>query len=255
MIIEAEEIRTDNYVEVKKVMEIRSGRNLMCRKITMDGTPSDGNHITILFVHGSCAASNQFDGLLECLSKINSTPGTKSAKTIDCFLYDQLGCGDSRHRPDDWCAFSAAEHNDDLHTIVTSIIDYANHKDSKFYIAAHSYGVSQTIKLLQSLDQEKSSRVEGAILMSGGLKGSSSNLTKDGGHWIFQVMPMFMLRFMQAGLSQSFVDAAIHPSKSKLKEAALENSNRNDMAMCKAFYRQQQYATSEEAQALRVSYM
>ena len=125
---------------------------------------------------------------------------------------------------------------------------------SPLYILGHSHGVSQCIRLLQSLQSSSMlSRVKGAIFIAGGLKDGPSELTNEGGHWIFRFLPMFMLKQMQPKLSEDFVEAAIHPSNSNLKDSALEISNGNDMAMCKAFYRQQKYVSSKDALSLTVS--
>ena len=95
--------------------------------------------------------------------------------------------------------------------------------------------------------------IDGAIFIGGGLKDSPCDMTNDGGHWIFTYMPMFMLNRMQPSLSEGFVNAAFHPSTSdKMKDSALDHSNSNDMAMCKAFYRQQKYADSLEAKSFKV---
>ncbi len=251
MIIEGEELKRHNYVEVKQVKEVRTGRHLMCRKVTIKKPTSSNDDNTskganILFIHGGLGASRQFDALVGALSKDKS-----NNKRIDCYLYDQLGCGESKHPPDDWDAYSSIEHREDMLAITKSIIT-SMHNDSQLYVAAHSYGVSQTIKLLNVLETDLLDRVGGAILIGGGLKDSPSNLTKDGGHWIFK-MPIFMLKIIQPTLSKNFVDAAFYPNNKALKEIALECSNRNHMAICKASYRQQQYATSEEARAVKVS--
>lgn len=248
--------KEEKYVEVKSLKEVRPGRKLMCRNITIDGSECKLNKLndptvqpvnyTFLFIHGSCAASSQFDSLLEKLSELNNS------KKIHVHLYDQLGCGESKHPSNDWNAYSSSEHGNDLLEIVHSIIS-TMHKDSKLFITAHSYGVSQTIKCLISMDADKVSRVGGAILIGGGLKDGPTNLTNDGGHWIFSYVPMFVLNAMQPGLSRNFAEAAFHPVNTKLKEASLEVSNRNEMPMCKAFYRQQKYASSEEAKSLAVS--
>lgn len=250
---EHKEIIKEKCMEVKTLKEIRPGRKLMCRKVTINGSESkhnDSNDSTVqpvdctfLFIHGSCAASSQYDSLLEKLSEVNNS------KKIHVHSYDQLGCGESKHPSNDWNAFSSSEHGGDLLAIVQSIIN-TMHKDSKFFITAHSYGVSQTIKCLLSMDADKLSRVDGAILIGGGLKDGPTNLTNDGGHWVFSYIPMILLKAMQPGLSRNFADAAFHPVNTRLKETSLLASSQNEMEMCKAFYRQQKYATSEEARSL-----
>jgi hypothetical protein len=92
-------------------------------------------------------------------------------------------------------------------------------------------------------------------LIGGALKDGPGEMAKDdGGHSIFKMSPLFLLRKMQPSLSATFFEAAVHPSnrERRLRKKAIEVSNRNDMAFCKAFYRQQQYASSEEASRLKV---
>lgn len=264
---DGEETVEQNYVEVKTVKEIRPGRKLMCRRVTIDGgnTIADSEEtgrrqatMHILFVHGSCAASRQFNDLLKSLSELNN----KEQKIV-CYLYDQLGCGESSHPPDDWDAFSSAQLAQDLHEISHTIINgiHGDENDesneSPLYIVGHSHGVSQTINLLQSMKTEpkKLSKVQGAIFIAGGLKDCPDcALTDEGGHWIFRYIPMFILRKMQPGLSESFLQAAVHPTNiEKLRKSALDISNGNDMAFCKAFYRQQKFVDSEAAHSLTVS--
>ncbi len=251
MIIEGDDIKRRNSVEVKAIKEIRRGRSIMCRKIVIE--PADKNTsvedrdtLTMLFVHGSCAASRQFDDLVESLSDVNN-----GQKKMTLYLYDQLGFGESKHPSDDWDAFSSFELMSDLHVITKSIIETMD-DNSQLFLVGHSYGVSQIIKLLNKIDTNEVSRVRvGVIFIAGGLKGWP--LTKDGGHWIFR-LPLFVLERMQQSLSESFFHAAVHPSNAEnLKEIALDISNRNEMQICKAFYRQQNYADSEEAQYLTVS--
>ena len=74
--------------------------------------------------------------------------------------------------------------------------------------------------------------------MGGALSDGPSEMAKDGGHWIFKFVPMFMLKRMQPSLSESFFQAAVHPSnQERMRAKSMDVSNRNDMSFCKAFYR------------------
>ena len=308
MILEGEEIQNQHYLEVKEMKEIRPGRKLMCRKVTffdhqnhdddndvdhnLEESSNQGNETTkqiiqtLLFVHGSCASSHQYNALLESLARNNnnSNQTTKTTTKYVCYLYDQLGCGESNHHPpNDWYAYSSSELSQDLLTITELIIQSTTavgNENSSFYIIGHSHGVSQCIRLMNALEettkkgkQEDSNSnynnnnnlssllsspqtsIDGVIMISGGLQDGRSDFTNNGGHWIFRYMPMFLLNRMQPSLSEGFVNAAFHPmTNDELKKAALCDSNRNDMAFCKAFYRQQEYASSEEAKLFKVSF-
>ncbi len=265
MIVLGEQVKKEHYVEVKGLKEVRPGRKLMCRKVTFvqdhnNENDHDVQTKTLLFIHGSCAASAQYDSLLEHLAMKQSEE--KKTKFV-CYLYDQLGCGESIHPPNDWYAYSSSELGQDLLSITESIIDSINETNSSLYIVGHSHGVSQSIKLINAIEDKEqsngsnsiSNKIDGTILIGGGLKDSQCDVVNDGGHWIFTYMPIFLLNRMQPSLSEGFVNAAFHPSTSdKMKEAALVQSNCNDMAMCKAFYRQQQYADSLEAMSFKVRF-
>jgi len=162
-------------------------------------------------------------------------------------LFDQLACGESKHPAEEYDAYSASELLMDLETISRSILD--NDSNVPLFLVGHSYGVSQIIQLINKFSPVEIARVKGAVFISGALKDGPGALAKDGGHWIFKYLPMFLLRRMQPWLSEQFVHSAFFDKK--LHKSAIEVSNRNDMAMCKAFYRQQKSATVEDAQKLK----
>ena len=138
--------------------------------------------------------------------------------------------------------------------------DFFHPRSQPLFIVGHSHGCSQVIQAINSLTTQQSkapliqtSRIKGIILIGGALSDGPSSLAKDGGHWIFTYLPMFLLRNMQPSLSESFFQAAVHPSsQDRIRETAMAISNRNDMRFCKAFYRQQIYATSQEAKQVQV---
>lgn len=240
-----------------ELYEVRPGRSLFCRRtiLTPPHNPIAGNKQTnLLFVHGSCAASSQYDCILEEIDKIKSQVTVTSLKNM--YLYDQMGCGKSAcHRsPSDWRAYSSEEMLLDLKAIVLSILEMD--RTSELYIIGHSYACSQLIQVIKRLQLHHSSRIHGIVYISGALKDGPGNYAKDGGHWIFKYVPIFVLRRMQSSLSQLFFDAAVHPhNRERLKVCTLDLSNKNDMQICRATYRQQVYADSSEASEIKVSDM
>ncbi len=269
----------NNYSERNNfgaIKEIRPGRKIFCRKITseFDSSPEKNEYLHILFVHGSCAASSQYDALISQMSDAmkqrrrsdendqRKCEDELRCRSMHCYLYDQLGCArSSQHPTSDWDAYSSEELLLDLKAITQSILQQnqrgIENKDlNSLYIVAHSHGVSQAIKLVVDyLSPSESSKIKGLILIGGALKdGPASAQTQDGGHWIFRYIPMFLLRKMQPSLSKSFIEAAVHPSNlDRLRRSgALDISDKNDMAMCKAFYRQQKYATAAQASNVKV---
>jgi len=123
-------------------IEIRPGRALVCRRITIGRHPPK---INLLFVHGSCAASSQYDDLITEMTKLvqqdndHLSEGSQHFNTpMNCFLYDQLGCAESDHPASDWSAFSSSELHLDLQTIFRSILEV--HVGDDNFIVAHSHG-------------------------------------------------------------------------------------------------------------------
>jgi pimeloyl-ACP methyl ester carboxylesterase len=232
-----------------EMVEIRLGRSLFCRRINIsdvtDDSPQKKN--SLLMVHGSCAASSQFDSLVGELRKNGSDLKVRS---LCIYMYDQFGCGESASSSD-WKALSSTELLLDLETIILEILDVD--KETDLYIIGHSYACSQIIQICNKLDGRISNRVRGLVMLSGALKDGPCDNARDGGHWIFKYIPLFMLRRMQKGLSRSFLDAAVHPTnRERLRQKSLEISNRNDMKMCRAYYRQQVYADSEDAEKVKI---
>ena len=263
-------------------VEVRPNRTVLCRRSSIgvsntgtdtdtdtDGLNDDGTNrvlcssiINILFVHGSCASSSQYDDLLNALeingninngningNKISSYPSSK----INCYSYDQLGCAGSKHPSTDWEAFSSSNLLQDLQSIVQDGILPASNESSSLFVVGHSHGCSQVIQLINRLSASHRCRIKGVILMSGALKDGPGEHAKDGGHWIFKFIPISLLRKMQPSLSQSFFEAAVHPKhRETLRKNAINVSDTNDMLFCKAFYRQQVYASSEDAAKVQV---
>jgi hypothetical protein len=125
--------------------EIRPGRTVVRRRITIIGrqpTPSTNKKINLLFVHGSCAASSQYDDLIaEMRRKLALAQDNDHLPAMNCFLYDQLGCAKSDHPASDWSAFSSSELHLDLQTIFRSILEVGD----DYFIVAHSHGEYYTV--------------------------------------------------------------------------------------------------------------
>lgn len=259
-------VRSTMLESTEEIIEFRSGRKIFFRNITLrkDSKNNDKNCDDqekigdFLFVHGSCAASSQYDSLLRSMADgMEGDDGIIDGGRIECYLFDAFGFGKSKeyNASSDWNSFSESELAEDLKQITLSILE-KNDFSGKLYIVAHSYGPSQVIKLINSLKEQHNldSKINGVVFLSGGLKDGPGSLTKDGGHWIWRYMPMYLLRKLQPSLDKEFIKAAIHPkNRGKLRESALQICSSNDMATCKAFYRQQRYASSKDAEKVKVS--
>lgn len=255
----------ESCVESERKVEIRAGRVIFCKKdsckIQNGNTKLPASNL--LFIHGSCAASMQYNDLIESMKKNcrHEIPGVSLQKkegipsTMNFYSFDQLGCGESRHPSpsSDWYAFSSDNLLTDLQIVTEQIIKQSD-SSSSLHLVAHSHGCSQVIKLLlNSLSKLQLSSIAGIILIGGALKGGPAALAKDGGHVIFKILPTFILNRLQPSLSNNFFNAAVHPNHhDKLRNSSLKISNNNSMEFCKAYYRQQKYASIEEASKIKV---
>lgn len=211
--------------------------------------------INILFVHGSCAGSIQYETLVSSLvnhfmeslnpSIDNLEKNKVSQKTIlNCHMFDAVGCGESRQGFYEWRDFSEKALAEDLEFIMNLISQSSENKGKncrKFFIVAHSYGTSQVIKLVNKLELLKDSTcIEGIVLIGSALHGGPHLLNRT--NYLFR-LPVFVLNWMQNMLTNAFVDAAYYPeTETSLKDNARAFCNKNDMAMAKAFYRQTKWA-------------
>lgn len=249
----------ESCVDSEKKIEIRAGRVISCKKTSCK--IQNGNTklpaSNLLFIHGSCAASMQYNNLIESMKnycqhgipEVNSQKKEGIPSKMNFYSFDQLGCGESRHPSSDWYAFSTENLITDLKIVCSQIKQ--SESSSPLHLVAHSHGCSQVIQLLNS--PQIHSRIAGIILIGGALKGGPAALAKDGGHVIFKILPTFILNRLQPSLSNSFFNAAVHPNHhDKLRNSSLEISNSNSMEFCKAYYRQQKYASIEEASKIKV---
>ena len=88
-----------------KIVEVRPKRSLFCRRVNISNPNEDNpkKDISLLLVHGSCAASSQYDALVEELRKDYDHLKFRS---LSIYMYDQLGCGESASSSD-WNAFAS----------------------------------------------------------------------------------------------------------------------------------------------------
>ena len=206
----------------------------------------------VIFVHGSCASSSQFDRLLSAIWErfYDDADGTTSppniTKKIRCHLFDAVGCGSSPHDPKDWSAYGAAEQMKDIEEYV-NIVSASSTSATPIYFVGHSYGSSQIVRLLPLLPESISTRVKGVVLLSGALANGPSDVPNDDAPCVF-CLPTGILKLIQPKMNDAFLDKAYHPTT----DEALVAQGRmvcegNDMAIVKAFYQQWSWATKDDA--------
>lgn len=205
----------------------------------------------VIFVHGSCASSSQFDRLLTAMwehfyDDDNDASPPNITKKIRCHLFDAIGFGSSPHDPNDWAAYGSEEQMKDIEEYV-DIISATSTSSTPIYLVGHSYGSSQIVSLLPLLPEAISSRIKGVVLLSGALANGPSDIPKDDAPCVF-CLPAFVLKILQPKMNDIFLEKAYHPTT----EEALVSQGRmvcegNDMAIVKAFYKQWHWATKEDA--------
>jgi pimeloyl-ACP methyl ester carboxylesterase len=275
----------------EEIIEIRPGRQIFYRQVLLQQQQqqSQKDHETsichLVFVHGTCASSAQFNSLLQALEELLQIPpyydhdddhddhekedgkdyvmvGEASKTTvgnIQCHLYDAISCGNSP-LVRDWDAYRTEEAIQDLHAILEQkLIGAATGGRSAIPIVlvGHSYAPTILIRYMDSIVGKStttnvvlSSSIKGCIFLSSAMSGNF-NPIPNGGHFIF-ALPVMILQCLQPLLNQWFLQMAYHPKTNKrvIEEAKASNS-RNYMFMAKAYHVHQQWATKEECVALQ----
>jgi len=205
----------------------------------------------VIFIHGSCASSSQFDRLLSAIwesfyDHADGTSPPKITKKIRCHLFDAIGCGSSPHDPNDWSAYRCEEQMKDIEEYV-NIVSATSTSSTPIYLVGHSYGSSQIVRLIPLLPESLAGRVKGIVLLSGALANGPSDVPKDDAPCVF-CLPVFILKMLQPKMNDVFLEKAYHPTT---KEALVAQGRMicegNDMAIVKAFYKQWHWATKEDA--------
>jgi pimeloyl-ACP methyl ester carboxylesterase len=191
----------------------------------------------LLFLHGTCASSSQYNGLLQALAD-GLDPGT----AIYCHLYDAISCGKSP-LVKDWGSY----HTDQGVLDLKAVIDSKLNKAVPTILVGHSYAPTVIIRYLHR--HGVPSNVKGCILLSSAMAGKV-NPIPNGGHPIFN-LPVFVLRCLQSSMTKSFLEMAYHPNTSPdLIQAANDSNSGNDMYMAKAYHTHHLWVTAAECASL-----
>ena len=218
-------------------MEVRPGRRLFVRKVLIGSTESTKPAaLHLICAHGTCATEKQYQLLLEAID-----PLVKFGK-ISCLLFDNIGCGQSPSLKD-WKTYENNEIRADLEAVIL------NHADPSLptVLIGHSYAPSIFLPLLKE-KPKLIPKLAACILMSTSVR--QEHLTqRDGGHPIMR-LPVAVLSCLQTQLTEAFLHIALHPDHVELKQAVRDDSNRNDMAVAKAYHRQMEWAKAEDLEGI-----
>lgn len=114
-------------------------------------------------------------------------------------------------------------------------------------LVGHSYGTAVVARVNRALNETVN--IEGIVLMSG-----ADNLPS-GGHPIF-ALPVFVLRCIEPYLSSEFVRLAFSESTPpELKQQCIAVNAKNDMFVCRCFYRQMDWATSRDWEYVKCPFL
>ena len=262
--------RTTRTATGETVQEVRPGRTLFLRREAIGEAPPLCN---LVFLHGTCGASSQFDGVLDELRRKDISSSNASSLRCVCYLYDAVGCGQSPIIPDDddddEAAYSTDEAIEDLKALLPSkkskgVFGSMTGNDQEFsphdkssvlptIVIAHSYAPTCVVRYLHRHQSDGVGTIRGCVFLSSAIR-SDKNPSPDGGHPIFAEKTLEELRSMQASLTAGFVDLAYHSdTESAVKEKAVVFNNRNDIFVARAYQRAHHWSTKEECESVRAS--
>lgn len=258
-----------NMKEVRAGLEtVRPGRRLFVREWVLGveegsdvGAETKAVDLQILWVHGSCATEKQFHLLLLSLeAKVGALAGNP---VVRCVLFDAVGCGQSPVLAD-YSAYATEELVQDIQVVAQTFLD----EHIPVVWAGHSYAPNLLVRLLKeqqgSIPTSSNSGSSPAhasknefpspqafVFLATAFRGdvSSQEPFPDGGLPIF-VLPVWILQCLQYWMTLSFVNSAIHPKHTWLRNECLNSSNANSMFMVRSFYRQTQWCSLDEARSV-----
>jgi pimeloyl-ACP methyl ester carboxylesterase len=215
-----------------ELTEVRPGR-IIFHRIEILGSAKP--KLQLLFMHGTCASSSQYNGLLKELTNILD-------EAVVCHLFDAISCGRSP-LVRDWDAYHTDQAVSDLDAVLNKQMD----QSLPTILIGHSYAPTIIIRYIHR--HGIPANIKACIFLSSGVSGDA-NPIPNGGHPIFR-LPVFVLRCLQPSLTKSFLQLAYHPKSSAvvIQEASASNSG-NDMYMAKAFHTHHQWATQDECHSL-----
>lgn len=256
------------------LVTVRPGRTLFVRKVRLGRADTDQHHhradgenadaiLQLVLVHGLCATERQFAPLLQALhvqllkeeeeqqqqqqrpmndNNNNNTNNKQKISTIDCLLYDWMGCGQSRPILREWDAYDNREGQEDLAALLRNP-DLVS-PSRPLILLGHSYAPSLMFPLLRERPQPN---LVACILLGTAVQTPSLH-QPNGGPWIMRSLPLVLLRCLQPWLSRAFVARAIHPdSPALLRHEIIAGSDTNDMALAQAYHGHTQWASPEDA--------
>jgi len=234
--------------ELGELKEVRPGRTLFVRKVVI-GPAGSKPVLNLVAVHGTCATQAQYQPVLEALDE----PLTRANISINVWLYDNVGCGQSPTL-NEWNAYSNENFSLDLYFILSDfVLEKKEDQQLPCVFLGHSYAPTILLDHLNLYLPVDDLKWGGFIFVGSAVRSPDRPdlLMRDGGHPIMR-LPVFLLNCLQAKLSESFLELALcKDCDPALKEQCRKENTGQSMAMAKATHRHHKWATTEDLDVLK----
>ena len=243
--LQAEELAlltmTDSYLaELSRgLVTVRPGRELLVRKVRIGETTeasASSKTLQLVLVHGTCGTQAQYDFLLTALSTqvLDFNRNAQENVSLECLLYDCLGCGESAASTD-MSDYARVQSCADLQALVDTETD----PNLPLIFIGHSYGPNLFLNLTKPLPN-----AIGFVFLGSAIR-TPSLPHLDGGHSIFR-LPLLVLDCLQPSLNKAFVQQAVHPLNTEIQQLSSDECNHNSMFIAKAYHTQTQWTPPEQ---------
>jgi pimeloyl-ACP methyl ester carboxylesterase len=228
-------------------------------------TPPDADvpitTLQIVCVHGTCASEQQYHVMLEALHQIiigdtggltstsdydtNNNSSSDHKVSIQCLLPDLVGCGQSPPATDSSLNknkdMDSAYSNEEIMADLTALMETHVDPNLPVVLMGHSYACNVILPMLLSAKEKakkKYPNLTACIFLSSAVR-CPENPNPDGGHWMLRssYVPDLLLNYLQPTMTNAFVEMAVHPDHTELRERVKTASNGNSMRTARAYHR------------------
>jgi pimeloyl-ACP methyl ester carboxylesterase len=253
-----EEVRSNRYLFVRRVRIGCISNNIHQHEHQHHSTSDDAHQrYQLMGVHGTCGSERQYHLLLQQLHRKLCALRSESSLavvTIDCLLYDWLGCGQSSK---DNSSDVQQYHDDESRADFVALLQRYINAHDPVILMGHSYAFHMVAPIFDSSYDDMIDQYQwhSMILLSTAIRddnnvaGHLSSLP-DGGPWIITKLPLWILNWIQPMLTRAFIEQGIHPQHKELRHAVQNASNDNRMAIAQAYYSHHHWLTTMDLSSI-----